>query len=112
MQSKHKGVPKVETPREILISFKGFGYHLPHFLAKFLRLKHFDAVAVAQQFAQKVGGGTDVIGEVGVVCRGRELALRVMQGQRAQVIGHPLVGTQNDMGHGDVSGQHAKVSEK
>lgn len=69
------------------ISFKGLGYHLPHFLSKFQRLEHFNAIAVAQQFAQKITGGTDVIGEVRIVWRRRELALRVMQGQRAQVIG-------------------------
>jgi hypothetical protein len=34
-----------------LTSFKRFGYHLPHFLAKFQGLQHFDAIAVREQLA-------------------------------------------------------------
>ena len=81
---------------------------MPHFLAKIQRLEHFDAVAVAQQFAKEIAGGTDVIGEVGIVWGGLEFTLRVVQGQGAQVVGHPLMGSDNDVGHRSVSGQHGE----
>jgi hypothetical protein len=57
---------------------------LAHFLAQFQWFEHFNAVAVAQQFAQEITGGTDVEREIGIVGRRFKFLLGVMQGQCAQ----------------------------
>ena len=80
MQNKREGVPKVGTPYEILISFKSFGYHLPHFLAQRQRFEYLDAITVSEQFAKKIGRGADVEGEICIVVGRCQLALGVMQG--------------------------------
>ena len=93
----------------LVISSKIIGYQLLHFLAEGGGFEHFDAVAMREQLAEEIGGGTDVEREVGVVVGGCQFALRVMQGQGAQVVRGEVVGTDDDMGHRRVIGQHTEI---
>ncbi len=63
--------------------------HLAHLLAEIGRREHLNAVAVFPKLIQEIHCGADVEGEVCVVFCGGNLALGVVQGQRAQVVGRP-----------------------
>ena len=62
-----------------------------------------------EQLAEEVVGGTDVEREVDIVGRRPQLALRVVQGQRAQVEERGAAGTDDDMGYRRRVGQHAEI---
>ena len=83
-----------------------------HLLSKRLRFKHFDARTVRQQLPLKVGGGTQVECKVGILVGAGYLALRVVQRQRAQVVGRRVVGTDDDVSHRHRYGQHTEVFGK
>ena len=77
---------------------------MAHFLAEVERLEDFDAEL--HQLIQEIGGGTDVEREIGVGRGGRigmgnfagfELALGMVEGQGAQVVGRPVVGADHYM---------------
>ena len=85
--------------------------HLAHFFAQVDGREHLDAVAVGEQLAEEIGCGTDVEGEVGITLRAGDLALGMVQGQRAQVVGRPVVSPDDDMGHRCLVCQHAEISE-
>ena len=87
-----------------------------HGFAEVEGLEDFDAEL--HQLVQEIGGGTDVEREIGVGRGGRigvgdfarlKLLLRMMEGQRAQVVRGPTVGTNDDVGHGCVIGFYAVV---
>ena len=72
--------------------------HLAHLFTQFEGFEHLDAVAVFLQLIQEIDCGADVEREVRIMFRAGNLALGVMQRQRAQVVGHPVVGTDDDVG--------------
>lgn len=83
--------------------------HLAHLFAEFERFEHLDAGTVFLQFILKVNCGADVEGEVRVSVRAGDLALGMMEGQRSQVVGRPVVGTNDNVGHWRLNGHHAEV---
>ena len=80
-----------------------------HLFTQFEGVEHLDAVAVFLQLIQEVDCGTDVEGEVCIVLRGGDFALGMVQGQRAQVVGRPVVGADDDVGHWRIVSHHAEV---
>ena len=101
---------KSGTPSQKLISIKNFFYDFTYFKPKFRWIQHFHALVVLQQFADEVGRGPDVEREVGIVLGGGYLLLRVVQWQRAQVVGRLTVGTHHHMLQWRrLVGQHAVV---
>ena len=83
--------------------------HLAHFFAQVDGREHLDAVTVGEQLAEEIGCRTDVEGEVGIVLRAGDLALGMVQRQCAQVVGCPVVGPNDDVRHGRLVRQHAKI---
>ena len=59
--------------------------------------------------AKEIGSGAQVEREVGIVVGGGYLVLRGMLGLGAQVVGRPVVGTDDDMGQRCLVGQHAEI---
>ena len=85
--------------------------HLAHLFTQFEGFEHLDAVAVFLQLIQEIDCGADVEGEVGITLRAGDLALGMVQGQRAQVVGRPVVGPDDNVGHRRIVRQHAEISE-
>jgi len=83
--------------------------HLAHLIAEFERFEHLDAGTVFLQFILKVHCGADVEGEVRVSVRAGDLALGMVERQRAKVVGRPVVGTYDDMSHRRLDRHHAEV---
>ena len=83
--------------------------HLAHLFTQFEGFEHLDAVAVFPKLVQEIDCGADVEGEVGIVFRAGDLTLGMVQGQRAQVIGCPFVGPDDDVGHRRLVRQHAEI---
>ena len=82
-----------------------------HLFTQFEGFEHLDAVTVFPKLIQEVDCGTDVEGEVGIALRAGDLALGMVQGQRAQVVRRPVVSPDDDMGHRCLVCQHAEISE-
>ena len=59
--------------------------------------------------AKEVGCGTDVEGEVGITAGYGDFTLRVVQGQRPQVVGCTVVGPDDDVLQRRIDGQHTVV---
>ena len=87
-----------------------------HFFAEVEWVENFDAEL--HQVVQEIGGRTDVEREIGVGRGGRigvgdftgfELALGVVEGQGAQVVRRPVVGSNHNVSHGCVVGLYAVV---
>ena len=93
----------------LFVAFEGGEEHLMHLFAEFEGFEHLDAVAVFLQLIQEVDCGADVEGEVCVMLRGGDLALGMVQGQRAQVVGRPVVGADDDVGQRRIVRHHAEV---
>ena len=85
--------------------------HLPHLFTQFDGFEHLDAIAVFHQVILKIDCGADVEGEVRVVLRAGDLALRMVERQHTQVVGCPVVGAYDYMSHRCLVCQHAMHSE-
>ena len=62
-----------------------------------------------EQLVKEIGRGADVEREVRVMLCRRKLALGVVQGQCAQVVGRKVVGTNHDVSHRLIEGQHTII---